>query len=51
MTGYPKAIRPFYMRVNDDGNTVAAMDVLVPEWEKSLEAVSARNGTSCSLRE
>jgi len=30
LTGYPKAIRPFYMRVNEDGNTVAAMDVLVP---------------------
>lgn len=28
--GYPKAIKPFYMRVNDDGRTVAAMDVLVP---------------------
>jgi asparaginyl-tRNA synthetase len=27
---YPKAIKPFYMRVNDDNNTVAAMDVLVP---------------------
>jgi len=27
---YPKAIKPFYMRVNDDGETVAAMDVLVP---------------------
>ena len=27
---YPKAIKPFYMRVNDDGKTVAAMDVLVP---------------------
>lgn len=27
---YPKAIKPFYMRVNDDGATVAAMDVLVP---------------------
>ncbi|MBI5622151.1 MAG: asparagine--tRNA ligase [Elusimicrobia bacterium] len=27
---YPKAIKPFYMRVNDDGRTVAAMDVLVP---------------------
>src|SRR6185437_2090626 len=25
---YPKAIKAFYMRVNDDGNTVAAMDVL-----------------------
>ncbi len=27
---YPKTIKPFYMRVNDDGSTVAAMDVLVP---------------------
>ncbi|MFW5639613.1 MAG: asparagine--tRNA ligase [Thermodesulfobacteriota bacterium] len=27
---YPKSIKPFYMRVNDDGETVAAMDVLVP---------------------
>jgi asparaginyl-tRNA synthetase len=27
---YPKAIKPFYMRLNDDGQTVAAMDVLVP---------------------
>ncbi len=27
---YPKAIKPFYMRVNDDGRTVAAMDVLAP---------------------
>ncbi len=27
---YPKEIKPFYMRANDDGRTVAAMDVLVP---------------------
>jgi asparaginyl-tRNA synthetase len=27
---YPKTIKPFYMRVNDDERTVAAMDVLVP---------------------
>ncbi len=27
---YPKEIKPFYMRQNDDGRTVAAMDVLVP---------------------
>jgi asparaginyl-tRNA synthetase len=27
---YPRAIKPFYMRVNDDGKTVRAMDVLVP---------------------
>jgi len=27
---YPEKIKPFYMRRNDDGKTVAAMDVLVP---------------------
>lgn len=28
---YPKSIKPFYMRSNDDGRTVTAMDVLVPQ--------------------
>ena len=27
---YPKSIKPFYMRANDDGKTSAAMDLLVP---------------------
>ncbi len=27
---FPRSIKPFYMRVNDDARTVAAMDVLVP---------------------
>jgi asparaginyl-tRNA synthetase len=27
---YPRTIKPFYMRLNDDGRTVRAMDVLVP---------------------
>jgi asparaginyl-tRNA synthetase len=27
---YPKEIKPFYMRSNDDGKTVTAMDLLVP---------------------
>lgn len=30
VTGYPKDIKAFYMRVNDDNRTVAAMDLLVP---------------------
>ena len=30
MYNYPKEIKPFYMRLNDDGKTVTAMDVLVP---------------------
>jgi asparaginyl-tRNA synthetase len=30
LVDYPRTIKPFYMRVNDDGKTVRAMDVLVP---------------------
>ncbi|MBM3887000.1 asparagine--tRNA ligase, partial [Candidatus Dependentiae bacterium] len=30
VTGYPKDIKAFYMRMNDDEKTVAAMDLLVP---------------------
>jgi asparaginyl-tRNA synthetase len=30
VTDYPKEIKAFYMRMNDDNKTVAAMDVLVP---------------------
>jgi asparaginyl-tRNA synthetase len=48
---YPKTIKPFYMRLNDDGQTVAAMDVLVPgigeiiggsQREERLEVLSDR---------
>jgi asparaginyl-tRNA synthetase len=48
---YPKIIKPFYMRVNDDDETVAAMDVLVPgigeiiggsQREERLEVLEAR---------
>ncbi|NEO27982.1 MAG: asparagine--tRNA ligase, partial [Kamptonema sp. SIO4C4] len=31
VTDYPTAIKAFYMRLNDDQNTVAAMDVLAPK--------------------
>jgi len=30
VTDYPVSIKPFYMRLNDDNTTVAAMDILVP---------------------
>ena len=30
VTDYPKDIKAFYMRLNDDGKTVAAADLLVP---------------------
>ena len=30
VTDYPKEIKAFYMRMNDDGKTVAAMDLLAP---------------------
>jgi asparaginyl-tRNA synthetase len=48
---YPKAIKAFYMRMNDDGRTVAAMDVLAPgigeivggsQREERLEVLDAR---------
>ena len=48
---YPKAIKSFYMRVNDDGRTVAAMDVLAPgigeiiggsQREERLDVLDAR---------
>ena len=32
VTDYPKEIKAFYMKLNDDGKTVAAMDVLVPKF-------------------
>jgi asparaginyl-tRNA synthetase len=31
LTGYPKEIKAFYMKMNDDGKTVRAMDVLFPK--------------------
>lgn len=48
---YPKTIKPFYMRVNEDNETVAAMDVLVPrigeiiggsQREERLDVLEAR---------
>lgn len=48
---YPKSIKPFYMRVNDDGRTVRAMDVLAPrvgeiiggsQREERLDVLTAR---------
>ncbi len=48
---YPRTIKPFYMRVNDDGKTVRAMDVLVPgvgeiiggsQREERLDVLEAR---------
>ena len=51
VTDYPKDIKAFYMKMNDDGKTVRAMDVLVPrlgeiiggsQREDSLERLTAR---------
>ena len=51
MQNYPKDIKAFYMKLNDDGKTVAAMDVLAPgigeiiggsQREENLEVLDAR---------
>ncbi|MGH8801118.1 MAG: asparagine--tRNA ligase [Casimicrobiaceae bacterium] len=51
VTNYPKEIKAFYMRINDDGRTVAAMDVLAPgigeiiggsQREERLDVLDAR---------
>lgn len=51
VTDYPKDIKAFYMRLNDDGKTVAAMDILAPgigeivggsQREERLELLSKR---------
>lgn len=51
VTNYPEHIKAFYMRLNDDGKTVAAMDVLAPgigeiiggsQREERLEVLDAR---------
>ncbi|MDD5724484.1 MAG: asparagine--tRNA ligase [Syntrophales bacterium] len=56
---YPATIKPFYMRVNPDGQTVAAMDVLVPsigeiiggsQREERLDILEARMDESGLLK-
>ena len=51
VTDYPKEIKAFYMRLNEDGKTVAAMDMLVPgigeiiggsQREERLDVLTAR---------
>jgi asparaginyl-tRNA synthetase len=51
LTDYPASIKAFYMRLNDDGKTVAALDVLVPrigeiiggsQREERLDVLDAR---------
>ncbi|HBD93423.1 MAG: asparagine--tRNA ligase [Spirochaetes bacterium GWF1_31_7] len=59
VTGYPKEIKAFYMKLNDDGKTVRAMDILVPrlgeiiggsEREDNYEKLCARI-KECGLNE
>ena len=47
---YPRTLKPFYMKVNDDGKTVRAMDVLVPGVGEIIGGCSARNGSMSSKR-
>lgn len=59
VTDYPKEIKSFYMRVNDDNKTVAAMDLLVPgvgeiiggsQREERIDVLLARM-EECGLKE
>ncbi len=59
VTDYPKEIKAFYMKLNDDGKTVAAMDCLVPgigeiiggsEREADYETLKTRMA-ECGLNE
>ncbi|MBQ9692507.1 MAG: asparagine--tRNA ligase [Clostridia bacterium] len=59
VTDYPKEIKAFYMRLNDDGKTVAAMDLLVPgvgeiiggsQREERIDVLTARMA-ECGLSE
>ena len=47
---YPKDIKAFYMRMNDDGKTVAAMDVLAPGIGEISAALNAKNASTSSTR-
>jgi len=60
LVNYPKEIKAFYMRLNDDGKTVAAMDVLAPgigeiiggsQREERLEVLDSRMSESNLDRE
>jgi hypothetical protein len=59
VTDYPKEIKAFYMRRNDDGKTVAAMDLLVPkigeliggsQREERLDVLEAPSPAAASTR-
>lgn len=60
VTDYPKEIKAFYMRINDDNKTVAAMDLLVPgvgeiiggsQREERYDVLSARLKELCLKEE
>ena len=60
LMNYPKEIKAFYMRMNDDGKTVAAMDVLAPgigeiiggsQREERLDVLDARMDATGIVKE
>lgn len=47
LTDYPKGVKPFYMRANEDEKTVANMDILVPKVGEIVGEAKGRSGMMC----
>ena len=48
MTDYPAEIKAFYMRMNEDGKTVAAADCLVPGIGEIIGGSQREGAPGCS---
>jgi asparaginyl-tRNA synthetase len=50
VTDYPKEIKAFYMRLNDDGKTVAACDLLAPGIGEIMGGSQEKNVMTCYFK-
>ena len=47
VTDYPKDIKAFYMKLNEDNKTVRAMDLLAPKSPKAISGSIIQNSEAC----